>query len=911
MLLGRDAEHASLRELLDRARQGTSAALVIRGEPGIGKSALLEDAVAAADGMTVLRARGVESESELSFAGLADLLAPVVGRLDALPGPQRAALAGALALGPPMPGDRFTLYAATLSLLATAAEQSPVLAVVDDAPWIDAPSREALVFAARRLGEEGVVMLFAARIGDLAGTEAAGIDEMALGGLDADASAALLATGGVSHPEVSRRLFGATGGNPLALLELAGLLTAAQRAGTDPIDDPAPVGAGVEGAFVHRLDALPAATRRALVVAAASESGAIDELGPALAALGLDSAALEPAETAGLIVVTDGRVAFQHPLLRSLAYRGTPAPERRAAHAALATALTGEPRAWHLAAATVAADEEVAAALAEAAGEARGRGGPAAAMRAAERAARLTPDPERRAGRLLEAANDMARTGLPERAQALLRDALELTHDPRLRADVQLLAALIEARSGAARAAAELLVAEAERVEPVDPVRAATMIMAAVQPCFEAGENTLMLETARRGMALAERTGLGPMPAGLPLAMALLLSNERDRARDLLVSAAEWLEAADDPWALGPVLIFGIGQAFTWLEDYDQARGLLEGGIAQARAWSAPGLLPYGLLAMSELDFRTGRWASAYAAGAESARLGEETGQLNDMAYALCVLGRVEAALGHEQDCRTNLAHALGLVERLGAESLRAHVGATLGFLELGLGRAEEAAVALEAVERFSGARPANDPAVLQWAPDLIEAYVRHGRRADAAAALVVFEQDAAHSGSRWAAATAARCRGMLADEEAFEGEFRNALGLHETPFESARTELALGERQRRAGRRVEARTSLRAALAGFDRLGARPWAERARAELRASGERVQRGSPAAAERLTPQELQVALEVAGGSTNREAAAALFLSPKTIEFHLRNVYRKLGIRSRAELVRRVLTGGPPE
>ena len=174
---------------------------------------------------------------------------------------------------------------------------------------------------------------------------------------------------------------------------------------------------------------------------------------------------------------------------------------------------------------------------------------------------------------------------------------------------------------------------------------------------------------------------------------------------------------------------------------------------------------------MSELDFRTGRWASAYAAGAEAARLGEETGQLNDMAYALCVLSRVEAALGREQDCRANLAHALELVERLGAESLRAHVGTTLGFLELGLGRAEEAAVALEAVERFLGDRPANDPAVLQWAPDLIEAYVRHGRRADAAAALAAFEQDAAHSGSRWAAATAARCRGLLAGEEAFEGE--------------------------------------------------------------------------------------------------------------------------------------------
>ena len=373
---------------------------------------------------------------------------------------------------------------------------------------------------------------------------------------------------------------------------------------------------------------------------------------------------------------------------------------------------------------------------------------------------------------------------------------------------MQLLAALIEARSGAARAAAELLVAEAERVEPVDPVRAATMIMAAVQPCFEAGENALMLETraARDG---ARRAG-GPRPdARRPAAGdgAPALQRAR-RARDLLVSAAAWLEAADDPWALGPVLIFGIGQAFTWLEDYDRARGLLEGGIAQARAWSAPGLLPYGLLAMSELEFRTGRWASAYAAGAEAARLGEETGAAER--HGLRAL-RAQPRRGRARATsriagptwRTRSRWSSGS-ER---ESLRAHVGATLGFLELGLGRAEEAVVALEAVERFLGARPANDPAVLQWAPDLVEAL----RRATAAARTPRRRWPRSSRTPRTAAAagraaTAARCRGLLADEEAFEGEFASALGLHETPFESARTELALGERQRRAGRRVEAR---------------------------------------------------------------------------------------------------------
>jgi DNA-binding CsgD family transcriptional regulator len=899
MLLGRDAERARLAELLAGARSGASAALVIRGEPGIGKSALLEDAVAAADGMTLLRARGVESESELSFAGLADLLGPVISELGSLPPPQRAALAGALALGPPVPGDRFTTYAATLSLLAAVAERGPVLAAVDDAPWLDAPSREALAFVARRLQEEGVVLLLAARSGEPVGGD---LPELVLGGLDAAASAALL--GRDITPDVAARLFDATGGNPLALLELSALLSDEQRRGAEPIEQPVPVGAGIERAFLHRLDALPEPARRALALAAASESGAIGEL----AAAGLDVAALEPAEAAGLIVIADGHLSFRHSLLRSVAYRAVPAPEQRAAHRALAGALSGERRAWHLAAAAVAPDEQVAAALAEAAGAARARGGPAAAVHAAERSARLTPEAERRAPRLLEAAGDLARVGRPDRAHELLGEALELAGDPRLRADVQHLRALIEARSGAALTAAELLAAEAERVEPADPVRAAMMTMAAVQPLFEAGENAPGLATARRGHELAERAGLPPMPAGLPLAMALLLCNERPVARPMLLDAVEWLDGADDPWALGPVLIFGIGQAFIWMEDHDRARRLLEGGIAQARAWSAPGLMPYGLLCLCELEFRSGRWAHAYAAGAEAVQLAAETGQVNDKGYSLAVLARVEAALGREAESRSHMASSLEIVDLLGAEIVRGYVACSLGLLELGLGRAEEAVVALEELDRFLGARPAGDPAVMQWPPDLVEAYVRLGRREDAERVLGVFEASARHSGSPWATAAAARCRGLLAPDDALDAPLAAALEHDGMPFEAARTRLVLGERLRRAGRRVEARAALREALVTFARLGAQPWAQRARTELRASGERVRRGSPTATEQLTPQELQVALEVARGSTNREAAASLFLSPKTIEFHLRNIYRKLGIRSRTELVRAMLSDG---
>jgi DNA-binding CsgD family transcriptional regulator len=556
----------------------------------------------------------------------------------------------------------------------------------------------------------------------------------------------------------------------------------------------------------------------------------------------------------------------------------------------------------------VAPDEEVAAALAEAAAAARARGGPGAAMSAAERAARLTPEPQVRAGRLLEAAGDCARVGRPDRAQGLLAEALELADDPLLRADVQHLRALIEARSGAAATAVELLGEEAARIEAADPVRAATMTMAAVQPLFEAGDTGAGLAVARRGQALCERAGLPPMPAGLPLAMALLLSNDRPSARPMLLGAVEWLDGAEDPWALGPVLVFGIGQGLMWMEDHARARRLLESAIAQCRAWSAPGLMPYGLLCLCELEFRDGRWAQAYAAGAEAVRLAEETGQINDAGYAMAVLARVEAALGREADCRAHLAGALAIVDRLGAEIVRGYIGSTAGLLELGLGRSEEAVAVLEQTAGFLGERPAGDPAVLQWPPDLVEAHARLGRRENAEAVLVPFERSAERAGSRWATAAAARCRGLLAPDDGFEEPLAAALTYDEMPFETARTRLVLGERLRRAGRRVEARAALREALVTFSRLGAQPWAQRARTELRASGERVRRGSPTATEQLTPQELQVALEVARGSTNREAAAALFLSTKTIEFHLRNVYRKLGIRSRTELVRLMLTGG---
>jgi hypothetical protein len=338
MLVGRDAERARIESLLADARAGRSGALVLRGETGIGKTTLCEFAAASAAAMTVLRARGLDSESDLAFAGLADLLRPVLDRLDAIPEPQAAALAGALAVGPPTARDRFTICAATLSLLAAASEDAPLLAVVDDAHWLDASSVEALLFAARRLGAEGTAMVFAFRSGDSDGLAPTGLPELELHGLDAEAARALLAetAGHPVTPEVAERVVAATGGNPLALVALAGTLSDEELSGKAPLPATLAAARHVERPFVRRATELPESAQRALVVAAAAESVSRSTLVRALERLGIDRRELDLLERRGLLVVEGGQVKFRHPLFRSWAYHGATGIERRAAHQALA-----------------------------------------------------------------------------------------------------------------------------------------------------------------------------------------------------------------------------------------------------------------------------------------------------------------------------------------------------------------------------------------------------------------------------------------------------------------------------------------------------------------------------------------------------------------------------------------------
>ena len=428
MLPGRTDEASQIERLLEGARGGVSATLIVHGEAGIGKTTLLDQIASNAAGFTVLRAQPLQMESELPFAGLSDLLRPLLPLLDRIPQPQAAALAGALALGPPTPGDRFAAAAATISLLAAGAEEAPVLAIVDDAHWLDRPSREALLFAGRRLEREGVVLLLAAR--DSPWLEGAGIDRLELRGLGLEAAATLAdRTGRVISAAVRDRLVGETGGNPLALLEAIATLTDGQLRGMTPIVEPIAVGRSVERSFVQRLEPLPDGTRRALLIAAASYSGEADEVARALAATGLAMTALDAAEQVGLVATRTGRVEFRHPLVRSAAYHDAEPAARRAAHRALASAVNPDQLdqiAWHLAAAAAGPDEDVARLLEESAAAAQGRRGYVAAANALASAAQLSPTESGRIRRTMAAADAYRLGGEAQKAADILAGILAL-----------------------------------------------------------------------------------------------------------------------------------------------------------------------------------------------------------------------------------------------------------------------------------------------------------------------------------------------------------------------------------------------------------------------------------------------------------------------------------------------------
>jgi DNA-binding CsgD family transcriptional regulator len=883
---------------------------VLRGEPGIGKSSLLSYAATKANEWRVLRASGTESEAELPFAALDQLLRPLHDYLAQIPVAQARALEGALALGAPSPADRFTAAVATVSILAVVADEGrPLLCLIDDAHWLDAGSAEALVFASRRFRAEKIVVLFAARESE-GRFLAVGLPELHVGSLDDAAAREVLGRAERKiTPPTFVKLLEIARGNPLALIELPSSLTEAQRAGREPLSEPLTVGASIEQAFLGRTRSLPAETQRALVISAASDNDELKTLLTALFGLGLRANVLEPAESVGLLVLGEGRFDFRHPLMRSAVYQAASPAERRAAHRTLADALVGDDqkarRAWHSAAATIGPDEDVAAALEQAGREALARGGYATAATTLERAAHLSVQEEVRARRLLAAGEAFWIAGHSEKANALLIDASSTTVDSALRADIAQMRGRVSLWTGPVLDAHRRLRDEAERIAETDPSRAAILMAEAVLPSMMSGDVRLALRTAQRASTLAEPLqGFPVVMANLALGQVLALRGDTVEARLRLDSVRAAL-GPTDPFGPGAMLT-QIASCLTWLEDYEQARLILTAVVEAARTQGAVVVLPFALAIQSEYDFRVGNFAAAYAGATESVALANQTHQETEAAFSYVTLARSEAVLGRDEACQAHVRCALDLADRVGARAIHTYAASALGLLNLTLGRVDEAIAALNGLQGLVREFGLDEPATVQWAPDLIECFVQQGMRSQAEEALAAFAEQAHRTRRMWAMAATARCRGLLAPDTDFERHFGEALAWHArtpTPFESARTELTYGQRLRRSGLRIKARERLHSALAAFEAMRAHPWVERARAELRASGERLRPREETVEEQLTGQELQVALVVADGATNREAAARLFLSPKTIEFHLSHIFRKLGVRSRTELARR--------
>jgi DNA-binding CsgD family transcriptional regulator len=896
-MVGRERERRDIERVLERARSGESAVLALVGEPGIGKTVLLDHAAERAGGMQLLRARGVESEAQIPFASLLELLRPALGMLERIPKPQAVALEGALALRPARAQERFAVGAATLSVLATYAEEEAVALLVDDAHWLDGPSAEALLFAVRRLVADAIAVLVAVREGEPSLLDGADLPTARIGGLSREEAASLL--DGLA-PEAAARLHDATAGNPLGLLELG---RDADELALVPDGAPLVVSARISRAFLRRIGSLDQAERRALLLAATSDSGDLALLERAARRLDVELAALSTAERIGLVSVKTGSVEFRHPLARSAIYADARPEERRAMHRALASVLPDrdiDRRAWHLAAAAAGVDEQASAALEQAGARARDRSAYATAAVAFERAGRLASDSERRTRLVFAAAQESWHAGSTRHAVALLDEARAATHARASLLEIGGLAGRIASRQGPVMRGHAILTAAAEHA---DPERAIAMLAEATGACFYAGNPAEMLVVAQRAWDL--------LPDGASARTRFLASSAIGIARVAGGDAAAGAEAIQEAVALAGALpelrddlrlLPWLALAPIFLRQAGTGRALLDHALEIARERSAIGALPLVLDLIALDNATTDRWAVAEATYLESIGLARETGQQTDLVFGLSGLARLQARRGREPECRANVAEALDLCQRLGTRLHEVWAVEALGMLELGRGQAEQAVEHFEHQQRLLEALGITDPD-LAPAPELIDARIRLGRVYEARRLAGEFSAAADAKGQPWSIARALRGQGLVAEDDLFASIFEQALEQHaDTPdaFEQARTRLAYGERLRRARNRKLAREQLRAALERFELLDARPWIDRARAELEATGQTLRRRDPATIDELTPQELQIALLLAGGKTTREAAAAMFLSPKTIEYHLRHIYLKLDIHSRDEL-----------
>jgi DNA-binding CsgD family transcriptional regulator len=892
-LLGRDVELGQVARVVWGAGS-TSAALAIIGDAGLGKSALLGVAVehAGQANMHVLHAAGVEAESELVFAGLHQLLRPDADLIERLPARQAAALRSAFGMGDAATPDRFLIGLATLTLLAEVAEQRPVLVVVDDAQWFDRGSLDALGFAIRRLRAERIGVLVASRSRELMNTLGEHVELLELEPLETRAAADLLdRQAGALHGSARSRVLDEAAGNPLALIELGSIARGDRLAEQSGTFAALPLTERLERAFSARLVNIPDATRQLLLLAASADANEVRPLLQAGEAMGIHADALRAAERAGLLATHDGEFVFRHPLLRSVVYQSASFDERRAAHQALAEVLAADPerRAWHLAAVALQPDEAIAALLQATAERSRLRGGYAAAARALERAAELSPVTADAARRLTLATQMAFAAGRLQWVVALARRLHSVSDDPRLRAVADQQVAQIQALAGTEAEVPEALSPAAlEAVMAQAPEIGVRRVVVAAGYAFLAGDARLREVAYQLAQSI-------PGPGDEEWRLFVLAAGNPGAHRQTI--AAGIRHAIAHP-PLQPDLDKMLAHVPWFADDSASALVLLGRVVDDMRRRGDIGALGTYLTLLGFTCAWRDRWLDARAIAEEAMQLGSDIHEPNTEAMGCALDALVTALQGDASTARARAAAALsysraGLVVSVATWAL--------GLDDLAGARAPEAYEHLSRM--FAAGREAHFQ-VSGWAiADLTEASIQNGTASEVAALVEAKLRQAERGTSRRALLVARRALALLGDDSTAAALFDQALGTggaEDWPFEFARTQLSYGEWLRRRRQITLARPQLRAALDTFSRLGAQPWVDRTRGELRAAGVTLESRPRATVDELTPQERQIAQLAARGLTNREIGATLFLSPRTVGFHLHNVFPKLQVTTRAQL-----------
>jgi DNA-binding CsgD family transcriptional regulator/tetratricopeptide (TPR) repeat protein len=894
--------------VLDRfvagVRAGAGRALVVRGEPGVGKTVLLDYLAGRAPGCRVARAAGVQSEMELAFAGLHQLCAPMLDHAESLPGPQREALRTAFGLSAGPVPDRFLVGLAVLGLLSETAGERPLVCVVDDQQWLDRASAQALGFAARRLAADPVGLVFAARV---PGRDVAGLPELVVEGLAPDDARELLESvlTGPLDARVRDRIVADTHGNPLALLELPRGLTPAQLTGGFGPGSAVPLDGRIEESFGRQLETLPAQTRRLVQLAAADPTGDPVLVWRAAGRLAIGAGAAGPAAEAGLAEL-GARVRFRHPLVRSAAYRSASAQTRQELHGALAEAtdpaVDPDRRAWHRARAAPGPDEDVAAELEQCAGRAQRRGGLAAAAAFLELSAGLTLDPARRAQRALAAAQAKHQAGALDAALGLLAMAEAGPLDELQRARGGLLRAQIAFAMSHGRDAPPLMLSAARQLEALDAGLARETYLEAFTAALFVGRlSPAVGEVARAARTAPAAPGPARAPDLLLDGLALLVTEGYAAGTPALRRALLAFRGQDISAAEGLSWLWLAGRAAMAVWDDQTWHILASRHVKLARAAGALSELPLAVRSRILLHSHTGELEQGAALIAEAQAVADTTGsQLGPYGAT-----GIAAFRGRETEATELIqANLDGVTSRGEGRGVTSQYAAAL--LYNGLGRYGQALAAAELACEY------DDIGVLGWSlTELVEAAVRSSQPARASDALQRLSETTRASGTDWALGTEARSRALLSEGETAENCYREAierLGRTRMRPAAARAHLLYGEWLRRENRRRDARAQLRTAHGLFTTMGMEGFAERARRELLATGETVRKRTAGKVSELTAQEAHIARLAVAGRTNAEIGSQLFLSIRTVEWHLSKVYTKLGVGSRRELRRALASPG---